>query len=167
MRRIAVAVLALALSAGAAQAGGWATVGLSALPEGRAAGETWTVDLTVLQHGRTPLAGVRPALTIKNRSTGEQRSFPARPTGETGVYRASVVFPSAGAWTVEAYDGFVRYGGAASHGFGTFEIAPAPGGGSFPLWPALGAILGGAALAVAALAAVRARRARTAPVLSG
>ena len=40
--------------------------GLSSTPEGAKPGEPWMVDMTVLQHGRTPLEGVHPIVTISN-----------------------------------------------------------------------------------------------------
>jgi len=97
--------IALPLAAPAvAGAGGWATVGLSSTPDGTAAGKPWTVDITVLQHGRTALDGVAPRVRIS--SAREQRDFPAKPTGEPGVYRAEVVFPTAGRWDYAVLDGF-------------------------------------------------------------
>ena len=65
MRRLvaALAVAAVLLPA-AALAGGWATVQLSSTPKGAQAGMLWVVNLTVLQHGVTPLAGVRPEIRI-------------------------------------------------------------------------------------------------------
>jgi hypothetical protein len=124
---------ALAL-AGTALAGGWATVQLSSTPRGLAAGEPWVVNVTVLQHGRTPLPGLKPTLTIRkvSRTTSAQgkgpvtvRTFAALPTGKTGVYRARVVFPSAGTWRYEVYDGFVRYGGARTHTYSPVTIGRA------------------------------------------
>ena len=70
----------------AALAGGWATVQLSSTPQGIHAGEVWDVRLTVLQHGRTPLVGVTPAVQIA--SGRRSHTFAARPTATTGVYRA-------------------------------------------------------------------------------
>jgi hypothetical protein len=43
---------------------------------------------------------------------GEGGSFPARPTGKPGVYRATVVFESAGTWRLAVDDGF-----SATHRF--------------------------------------------------
>ena len=102
---VALAVAALVLPAVAA-AGGWATVKLSSTPKGISAGTPWVVDLTVLQHGVTPLAGVSPQVRIAQGAL--RRSFTARPTGRTGVYRARVVFPRAGAWRWSIWDGFTR-----------------------------------------------------------
>ncbi len=74
-----------------AGAGGWATVGLSSLPpSGLEAGQDWPVDVTVLQHGETPLTGVQPSITVRNLETGAIAGrFAAKPTGKPGVYRPS------------------------------------------------------------------------------
>ena len=62
---IALLVLVAALvAAGTASAGGFATVGLGSLPTGVSAGEPWDPEITILQHGRTPLEGLMPMLTI-------------------------------------------------------------------------------------------------------
>jgi hypothetical protein len=97
--------IALLLAAPAvAGAGGFATAGLSSTPDGVAPGKPWKVDITVLQHGRTPLEGIVPRVQI---SSGDKtREFAAEPTGEPGVYRAEVVFPSAGRWEYVVLDGF-------------------------------------------------------------
>jgi hypothetical protein len=145
MRKLLAFALALAagaIGAAGAQAGGWATVGVAPLPDGTSAGKPWAAELTVLQHGRTPLAGIRPTLTIRNAATGRALTFPAEPTGRAGVYRASVVFPKAGTWAFEVYDGFTQYGGARTHTFGNVEIAAPPGSGAFPTWPVVGGVLG-------------------------
>lgn len=107
MRRLTLllALVALVLAA-PASAGGWATVKLSSTPTGAQAGAPWVVELTVLQHGVRPLAGVRPEIRIAQGTL--RRSFAARPTGRTGVYRASVVFPRAGVWRWTIWDGFTR-----------------------------------------------------------
>lgn len=123
MRRLLLflALCALALPAAAA-AGGWATVQLSSTPAGARAGVPWLVDVTVLQHGRTPLAGVKPTVTIRRGAS--RLTFRARPTAATGVYRARVVFPSAGRWRYEVYDAFVRYDGARVHRYAAVAILP-------------------------------------------
>ena len=105
MRRVLLAVGLLLVLAPAAQAGGWATVTLSSTPAGVQPGKTWGVDVTVLQHGRTPLVDVKPTLTI--RGADGPKTFVAKPTGKPGVYAASVTFPSAGKWTYEVNDGFI------------------------------------------------------------
>ena len=130
---IIASVVAL-VCAGTALAGGWATVKLSSLPRGLSAGEPWVVNVTVLQHGLAsqPLCCLAPTVTIRKvaaRSTsgtsGVSKTFPARPTGRTGVYRARVIFPSAGTWRFEVFDGFTQYGGARTHTFAPVKIARA------------------------------------------
>jgi hypothetical protein len=102
---IALPLLAVLALAPAAFAGGWATVGLDSTPEGTAAGGKWDVNITVMQHGRTPLEGVTPTVTIRNGDA--TKTFTATATKQPGVYRASVTFPSEGKWTYVVHDGFV------------------------------------------------------------
>ena len=161
MRRILFlgVVLALAVPATAA-AGGWTTVGLTAPPpDDVRAGTTWTAELTVLQHGRTPLEGQKPILTI--RSGPRTATFAAAATGRPGVYRARVVFPAAGSWKVS-----VDHGWGVQHDFGPFAI---DGGtvhagrtgeaGDDGSWlPPLAAVLAGLVAAGAAALALRRRR---------
>ena len=121
---LASALAALVLAADAA-GGGFATVQLSSTPAGTDAGQPWSVDLTVLQHGRTPLDGMEPLITIANGA--DETSFPATPTGEPGVYHADVVFPEAGTWEWKIWDGFSQ-----THTYAAVEIpqAGSPIGGS-------------------------------------
>ena len=137
MRKALVLAVAVALvSASTALAGGWATVKLGSSPKNLSAGEPWVVDITVLQHGLAtqPLCCVKPTLTIRrvvsarttSSTTKEPRAwtFKARATSRVGVYRARVVFPGAGTWRYEVYDGFTEYGGARTHTFKAVKIAP-------------------------------------------
>ena len=118
LRIALLALIAAALAApAAATAGGWATVGFDPPPAGLQPGEPWEVDLTVLQHGRTPLEGVQPRVIVAQSTGGGQRAFSARPTAEPGVYRATVMFESAGTWTIAVDDDF-----AATHRFPAVEI---------------------------------------------
>jgi hypothetical protein len=136
-RAVILTAAAVALvSAGTALAGGWATVKLSSSPKNVSAGEPWVVDITVLQHGLAsqPLAGLKPTLTIRRVTSArtissslkepQVRTFRAKPTSRTGVYRARVVFPGAGMWRYEVYDAFIEYGGARTHKFKAVRIAP-------------------------------------------
>lgn len=164
---LATTILVLAL-AGAAHAGCMATVGLSSVPTGVAPGETWGVDLNVLQHGQEPLSGATPTVILTEQASGQEKSFDAVPTGTRGRYHADVVFPSAGTWSVAVNDGFPVEECAQTHTFGSFGIGaaaqppspppaePAPAvapsdPASFPYW-ALG--LGAAVLAVVAVGLV-------------
>lgn len=106
-----------------AQAGCWATVGLSSLPKpGLQAGQPWIVTIRVLQHGRTPLAGAKPEVRIRKQG-GKQIVFRARATARVGSYRARVVFPAAGRYTLGVYDGFVPHC-ASVHTFKSVVIVP-------------------------------------------
>ena len=150
-----VLAVAAAVAAPVASAGGWATVGLSSLPpSGLEPNQAWPVDITVLQHGQTPLAGVIPIVRIRDDGGKVVKSFTATPTGKTGVYHTVVRFPGSGTFTYEVYDGFVTYGGAQTHTFKPVQIG-APGN-SFPYTP-LG-IAGVLVLALVAATAVVWRR---------
>ena len=128
---IVAAVVALTW-ASTALAGGWATVKLSSTPKGLAADEPWVVDITVLQHGLAsqPLCCLRPTVTIRRvgpvRTTtalGKKAlTFRARSMSRSGVYRAKIVFPSAGTWRYEVFDAFTEYGGARTHTFRAVKI---------------------------------------------
>jgi hypothetical protein len=171
-------VLGLA-AAPSALAGGWATAGLSSTPDGVDAGKPWKVDITIMQHGRTPLEGVQPAIVITDEA-GRATRFDAKAAGEPGVYSATVVFPGNGTYDYTVDDGF---GNAFGHEFAPVEIGgpavapvtpasdrapaaarpavPAHGTGGTPWWPfALAAVLLGAAVG-----AVRLRRRRGAAPL--
>ena len=155
---LAVAALVAAPLAGA---GGWATAGLSSLPpSGLKAKQPWPVDITVLQHGETPLTGVTPAITIRDSDGKAVAKFSGTPTGKPGVYHAVVRFPGEGTYSYEVYDGFVEYGQAQVHTFKPVQIGANSGllGDSFPYLP-LGLALA-LALGLAAATVVYLRRDR-------
>jgi YtkA-like len=158
MRKLLIAIAATAALAFPAStaAGGWATAGLGPPDDGLKAGDTWNAEVTILQHGQTPLSGVQPTVTIRN-DKGSTHTFAARPTGEPGVYEAQVRFPSGGTWSYEVYDGFEQYGGAQTHTFGPVAIAPGSGGG-VALWPFVLVGLSAALVAGAGVWIARVRR---------
>ncbi len=164
MRRIAIAaaIASTLVVPAAAQAGGWATVVLAPPPAGLQAEETWTAQLTVLRHGRTPTDGAAPSITI--RGQGGAQTFKAKPAGTTGVYVAHVVFPSAGSWRYEVSDGLTAtgYGHSQTHTYAAVDIAPGTGGGGgVPVWPFVLAAIVLVAGAAATLARQRGRRPAT------
>lgn len=128
MRHLTLVLLAalaavLPASSASARAGGcWATVTLSPLPRAVHAGDLWVVDVTVRQHGRTLLRGAKPVVRIHDAS-GETTRFAARPTAKRGVYRARVVFPTAGRWAFTVFDGFVPHC-ARTHTFAAITTLP-------------------------------------------
>lgn len=144
MRHILIGfLLALALPA-TASAGGFATVGLAPPPASVGPGDTWNAQLTVLQHGRTPMEG-SVSMTVYT-GGGEQEFVLAKPTDRPGVYRAAVTVPE-GEWRYTATDPF-----GVEHRFPSVEAAavrqgdrPPVSGASSP-WPAIG--IGLAALAL-------------------
>jgi YtkA-like len=150
------AVVAALAVVGTANAGGFATVGLSSLPAGVSAGEPWEPDITIRQHGVTPLDGLTPTLTIRNAATGASHDFIASATGEPGVYRAQVVFPESGRWTIAVATGW-RGEGSLTAGPVTIEGAPGGGAepGSFPTRPLLIGVVLVVLLAAATLGARR------------
>ena len=161
MKRVllALALIALALPASGA-AGGFATVQLSSLPAGTDADETWTPQLTILQHGRTPLDGLQPVVRISN-DDGATQEFRATPGTAPGTYRVAVRFPSAGTWRYEIWDGFSQ-----THTYSPVTIGDG-GDASFPTVPVTAGLLGALALAGAVLVALRRRRPGPRPALGG
>jgi hypothetical protein len=128
MRAFLLAVSAALVLAAPAAAGGWATAGLGPPDGGLGAGDTWNAQVTILQHGVTPLVGVSPVVKISK--GGETHDFPAAPTSEPGVYLAKVKFPSEGNWTYQVDDGFSQ-----THSFAPVQIGPGGGDGfSIPGW---------------------------------
>jgi hypothetical protein len=129
MRALLLAVSAALLLAAPAAAGGWATAGLGPPDSGIGAGDTWNAEVTILQHGVTPLVDVSPVVKISK--GGETHEFPAAPTGEAGVYLAKVEFPSEGSWTYQVDDGFSQ-----THSFAAVQIGAGGGDGGFtvPDW---------------------------------
>ncbi len=156
MKKILLVLAAAAVLAPAASAGGWATVGLGSLPpDDLEAGGTWSVDLTVLQHGVTPLENVQPTIALIGEDGVVGGTFAAAPTKTPGVYHAEIRFPEAGTWRYEIHDGFSQ-----THTFKPVDVGPASAPSSFPTAPVGGVALG---LLLAAALALFLRRSRSAP----
>jgi hypothetical protein len=171
--RITLCTIVLAAVAPAiAWGGGFATAGVSPPPADTKPGAPWNAKLTILQHGRTPLDNVKPAVIIRPAGGGTARTFRAKPTGEPGEYVARVVFPTAGRWSYVVDDGF-----SARHDFAPVTIggagagAPTPAaardgappanpvdGGGIDVWLALGLAAAAGVLAGLATLAFRRRR---------
>jgi hypothetical protein len=154
---IALSALVAALAVvGTANAGGFATVGLSSLPAGVEPGEPWDPEITIRQHGVTPLEGLTPTLTIRNAASGDSRDFTASATDEPGVYRAHVVFPESGSWNVAVATGWWGEGSLTA---GPFAITGEPGGGAEPgSFPTRTLLIGSALVLLLAAATLGARR---------
>ena len=151
MRTFLAVVAAMLVAAPAAAGGGFATVGLGPPDSGIGAGDTWNAEMTILQHGVTPLVGVNPKVTISKGDT--TKTFDAVATGKPGVYLAKVEFPSGGEWRYEVNDGFSQ-----THGFAPVQVAQGSGDGGFTLPDWTWALLAGAgALAILFLVGRRLR----------
>ena len=125
MRRFALLLLvAVAVPAAPAMAGGWATVELGdSVPAGLKAGKPWNVELIVKAHGITPIDGLAPSVRITN-DAGVVKTFPAKPAGKTGTYVASVTFPSDGTWRTRIFDGYTN---ATPHRLAPIEVGQTAG----------------------------------------
>jgi hypothetical protein len=122
----AAVAIALAVPATAA-AGGFATLGVSSLPDGTGPGRPWHVTLTILQHGRTPMSALQPTVRIRRAGGGgPARTFAARPAGRPGLYTVDVVFPSGGTWRYAIDDGFTQRHTFAPVAIGASAPVPAP-----------------------------------------
>jgi hypothetical protein len=157
MRALLLAVSAALLLAAPAAAGGWATVGLGPPDSGLGAGDTWNAQMTILQHGVTPLVGVSPVVKITK--GGKTLDFPATPTSQAGVYVAKVEFPSEGSWTYQVDDGFSR-----THSFAAVQIGPGSGDGGFSIPDWTWALAAAAAGLIVILLVARRSRPASAPV---
>ena len=119
------AVAAGLLVAATAEAGCMATVGLSSTPRaGIAAGTPWVVTIRVLQHGVRPMPDARPEVRIK-RTNGKLIVFKSSKMARVGSYKARVVFPRAGTYTLGVYDGFPVKECAQVHTFTNVVVAAA------------------------------------------
>jgi hypothetical protein len=115
-------VLGVLVAAGTAYAGCMATVGLGSTPTpDLAPGQAWFVKVRILQHGRTPMSDARPEIRIR-RTNGKLLVFKATPTPKVGTYRARVVVPRAGRYSLSVYDGFPVKECARVHTFGSVVI---------------------------------------------
>ncbi len=85
-------------------AGGWAIITLDELPVNVKAGEPLNVGFTVLQHGKTPMSGLYPTITL---TLPKEQYFVinAAPDGKPGHYTATLTFPKEGdwAWSIQAF----------------------------------------------------------------
>lgn len=111
MRKVSFLVILVALLAvvPAALAGGWATVSFGEMPGEIRAGEPWSVELTVWQHGVTPVhdlgddVPIEPTFVGTNAETGERVEAVAWPVEEAGRFVLEVTLPSEGQWEWTIY----------------------------------------------------------------
>jgi len=84
--------VAAALVAGVVAMGGWAVVTVKDLPEYFVAGQQYTIEFQVRQHGRTLLSGLRPQLVIDSPGAREV-VIPAVARSAEGTYAVTFTAP--------------------------------------------------------------------------
>ena len=114
-----VAMLALIAIPMTAFAGNWAMATFDQVPGQFAAGSTYDLQYTILQHGQTPVdVGESQVLIVD--SAGAITAFDAVRQGQPGRYSVSITFPQSGAWGWE-----VTMGPFGSHPMGTVDVQEA------------------------------------------
>jgi len=83
------------LVGGLSAMGGWAVVTVKDVPEYFVAGQQYTIEFQVRQHGRTLLNGLQPELLV-GAGSGRKETIPAVPRPATGTYAATFTAPSTG-----------------------------------------------------------------------
>src|SRR6267143_93164 len=96
---------ASALMAGLVAMGGWAVVTVKDLPEYFVAGQQYTIEFQVRQHGRTLLSGLRPELVIA-RPAAREIVIPAVARSVAGTYAVTFTSPPAGDVRLTIRSGF-------------------------------------------------------------
>lgn len=158
---IAALLLALGL-AGVAGAGGWSVVvldresALIGVDRPVDAGAPFTIGFTVLQHGKTPVDGLTPRITLSS-AAGEGVTVFAEGEGGPGHYVATITLPEAGTWTwqIDAFGPIATMAPitVAAPAPAPAPLTPAP---ALALWGALAGLA--IALLAVALLALRGRR---------
>jgi len=87
--------IAATIVAGFVAMGGWAVVTVKDLPEYFVAGQQYTIEFQVRQHGRTLLSGLRPELVIERAATRDV-VIPAVARSAEGTYAVTFTAPAAG-----------------------------------------------------------------------
>jgi signal transduction histidine kinase len=111
------------------------------LPRGLGAGESWDVEITVMNPPRR-LAKGEPRMTIQSAETGQTTTYDSTPTGKPGVYRVRAVFPAEGEYSYWVTGGGIEptltIGGPAvtpSSASPSEEAHAASDSDSSPFWP--------------------------------
>jgi hypothetical protein len=91
---------ASALIAGFVTMGGWAVVTVKDLPEYFVAGQQYTIEFQVRQHGRTLLSGLRPQLVMN------EVTIPAVSRSAEGTYAVTFTAPAPGQLSLTIRSGF-------------------------------------------------------------
>lgn len=125
---LSVALLATFMVASVAASGGWAQVSATNVPVDPPVGQETTIGLNVLQHGVTPVSWPGITVVATEATSGAVIRAAATASGPEGSYVATLVFPTAGEWTLtfESKD-LIMEGSAAMHVAAAAAAAPATG----------------------------------------
>ncbi len=176
---VPLALLAVLVFAGAALAGGWASVTMADPPSDIPPGEETSVELTVLQHGKTPVDWPKITVVATNADSGAVVRSEAHPvSGKLGRYAVALTFPTAGEWEITYQSRELVMDGTASLNViaatavaapaipattTTVATSPAAGQSNSLLLPALFSILALSALSAVAIFGVVLFRRRSQP----
>lgn len=175
--RILIVVCLLAAGfalAGAAYAGGWATIGITQMPQEIVAGRPFTIEFMVWQHGNKAVHDlywdnneripITPVVLFAAAGAGQKLVFEAAPGKEPGLFAAEITLPAAGdyAWAIapEPLQGVTELDPltvAAAGAAASVQAAPAAAGGVLA-GTAVPALAAGMFLALAAAGLVLRRR---------
>jgi len=100
---VSLGVLCLAA---ATHAGGWGVATVRELPAYVVAGKPLQLTFRVLQHGVTPLDGLKP--TIVATAGANVVNATATPTKNTGEYTTTLVMRQAGQWTIAIDSDYIK-----------------------------------------------------------
>jgi hypothetical protein len=163
----------LVLGAGIARAGGWAVLTLQSWPGEVTAGQPFTIEYALRQHGNHLLGyeavWTEPLVTAVNTETGEIVNFEVSPAAETGYYTAEITLPQPGTWTwsIDAFGEFEMPPLTAVTGTAVIANTRSPISLTLQKTPSFSWVTGlvGAVMIVVGLYFWFGRRARLAPVL--
>ena len=90
----ATAAVMAAATAGVATMGGWAVVTVKDLPEYFVAGQEYTIEFQVRQHGIHLLSRLEPRLLVSSSERKDEATIPAVARSAEGTYAATFTVPS-------------------------------------------------------------------------
>ena len=100
--------LAAALIAGFVTTGGWAVVTVKDLPEYFVAGQQYTIEFQVRQHGRTLLNDLHPSLVMGTSDGKHEATVPAVARPSDGTYAVTFTAPNAERVSLTIKSGFMN-----------------------------------------------------------
>jgi len=90
------------------KAGGWATVGITEMPEQIVAGKPFAIEFMVWQHGNKPVhvlqwdnnrsRPITPQVTLTSADDGQTVTFTAQAAKQKGLFVAEITVPAEGSW---------------------------------------------------------------------